>query len=114
MSGDDATALAYIASGGDGCISIISNVRPDLCRIIFSSCRQGQLQTAPELQMRLAPLAACFCKDTPAALKYALSLLGLMHPGTRLPIVELVECAKAAVAKAVAAIDEDLVNAVKG
>ena len=114
MSGDDATALAYIASGGDGCFSMLSNVRPDLCRIIFSSCRQGQLQTARELQMRLAPLATRFREDTPAALKYALSLLGLMHPGTRLPIVELDERAKAAVAKGVARIDEDLVATAKG
>ena len=114
MSGDDATALAYIASGGDGCISMISNVRPDLCRIIFSTCRQGRLQTARELQMRLAPLEACVSRDRPAALKYALSLLGLMHPGTRLPIVELDARAKAAVAKAVVGVDEDLVAPATG
>jgi 4-hydroxy-tetrahydrodipicolinate synthase len=114
MSGDDSTALAYTASGGDGCISMISNVRPDLCRIIFSNSRQGRLQTARDLQTRLAQLEACLSKDSPAALKYALSLLGLMHPDTRLPIVELDERAKAAVAKAVADIDEDLVGAAEG
>src|ERR1700726_343621 len=40
MSGDDPTALAFIANGGDGCISIVSNVAPDLCRVICSSCRR--------------------------------------------------------------------------
>jgi len=53
MSGHDATALAYFAAGGDGCISTISNVTPDLCRAIFSSCRQGRLQAARYLQKRL-------------------------------------------------------------
>src|ERR1700680_2170553 len=41
LSGDDATALAFFANGGDGCISMISNVAPGLCRVIFTSCRQG-------------------------------------------------------------------------
>jgi 4-hydroxy-tetrahydrodipicolinate synthase len=114
MSGDDATALAYFGSGGDGCISMISNVTPDLCRAIFSNCRQGRFQTARDLQRRIASLEACLSRDGPAALKYALSLLGLMLPNTRLPIAELDECAKAALAKAVAGIDEDLVAAAEG
>src|SRR5262245_61437570 len=46
LSGDDATALAHIAAGGDGCISTISNVTPDVCRAIFSSLRQGRLASA--------------------------------------------------------------------
>jgi 4-hydroxy-tetrahydrodipicolinate synthase len=109
LSGDDATALACVANGGDGSISTISNVAPDLCQAIFSSCRQGRLQTARYLQSRLGPLTAALTKESPAALKYALSLLGFMSPGTRLPIVELGDCAKVEVASAIVAIgDEDL------
>ena len=109
LSGDDATALAFIANGGDGCISLISNVAPDLCQAIFSSCRQGRLQSARYLQSRLAPLTAALAKESPAALKYALCLLGFMSPNTRLPIVELDDAAKAEVASAIAGIgDEDL------
>src|SRR6202166_1622471 len=104
LSGDDATALAFIANGGDGSISLISNVAPDLCQAIFSNCRQGRLQTARYLQTRLAPLTAALAKERPAALKYALSLLGFMSPNTRLPIVELDEAAQAEVARAVRAI----------
>jgi 4-hydroxy-tetrahydrodipicolinate synthase len=112
LSGHDATALAYFASGGDGCISTISNVTPELCRAIFSSCRQGRFQAARYLQKRLEPLAAYLSQPDPAALKYALSLLGLMHPTTRLPLVELDEPAKAAVARAITDIaDEDLLGA---
>ncbi len=109
LSGDDATALAFIASGGDGCISLVSNVAPELCQAIFSSCREGRLQSARYLQSRLGPLTAALAKESPAALKYALCLLGYMSPGTRLPIVELDDAAKAEVASAIAGIgDEDL------
>jgi 4-hydroxy-tetrahydrodipicolinate synthase len=109
LSGDDATALAFIASGGDGCLSMVSNVAPDLCRAIFSGCRQGRLQSARYLQSRLAPLTAALSKESPAALKYALCLLGFMSPKTRLPMVELAEVAKAEIASAIAEIgDEDL------
>jgi 4-hydroxy-tetrahydrodipicolinate synthase len=109
LSGDDATAPAFIANGGDGCISTVSNVAPELCLAIFSNCRQERLQTARYLHDRLAPLTAALSKESPAALKYALSLLGLMSPTTRLPIVELADSAKAEVAGAIAEIgDEDL------
>jgi 4-hydroxy-tetrahydrodipicolinate synthase len=87
-------------------------VTPDLCRAIFSSCRQGRLQAARYLQKRLEPLGACLSQHNPAALKYALSLLGLMDPTTRLPLVELDGPAKAAVARAITDIaDEDLLGA---
>jgi 4-hydroxy-tetrahydrodipicolinate synthase len=107
LSGDDATALGFLASGGDGCISMVSNVAPELCQAIFSNCRQGRLQIARYLQNRLVPLTASLCKESPAALKYALCLLGLMRPHTRLPIVEISERAKAEVANAIAEIGEE-------
>jgi 4-hydroxy-tetrahydrodipicolinate synthase len=109
LSGDDATALGFIANGGDGCLSMVSNVAPDLCRVIFSSCRQARLQSARYLQSRLAPLTASLATEGPAALKYALSLLGLMSPNTRLPMVELDDAAKREVAAAITAIgNEDI------
>jgi 4-hydroxy-tetrahydrodipicolinate synthase len=109
LSGEDVTALAFMAAGGDGCISMISNVAPDLCQVIFESCRGGRLQSARYLQRRLAPLTAALIKENPAAMKYALCLLGFISPTTRLPIVELTDAAKAEVASAVAAIgDEDI------
>jgi 4-hydroxy-tetrahydrodipicolinate synthase len=107
LSGDDATALAFIASGGDGCVSLTSNVAPELCQAMFSSCRQGQLSHAGYLQGRLAPVTAALADESPAALKYALSLLGLMAPDTRLPIVALAGPAKAALARAIAEIDSE-------
>jgi 4-hydroxy-tetrahydrodipicolinate synthase len=107
LSGDDTTALAYLANGGDGCISTISNVVPDLCLAMYSSSRQGRLQSARYLQHRLAPLTAALSRESPAALKYAMHLRGVMSASTRLPIVELADAAKAEVAGAIAAIGEE-------
>ncbi len=107
LSGDDATALGFLVNGGDGCISAISNVAPQLCQAMFSNCRQGRLQSARYLQNRLAPLTAALAKESPAALKYALCMLGFMRPHTRLPIVELAAAAKAQVASAIAEIGDE-------
>jgi 4-hydroxy-tetrahydrodipicolinate synthase len=113
LSGDDSTAFGFIASGGDGAISEVANIAPDLCRMIFSYVRQGRLQSARYLDKRLIPLVACLGKESPAALKYALSLPGLMSPATRLPIVPLDDAGRSAVAKAFAAIaDEELIDGV--
>lgn len=109
MTGDDTTVLACIASGSDGCISMTSNVTPELCRALLSNYTQGRLQLARDLQARLAPLTIALAREGPAALKYALCLLGLMSANTRPPIVELDDSAKAEIASAITTIDPPLV-----
>lgn len=90
LSGDDATALAFVAQGGDGCISVTSNVAPGLCRSMFLACRQGQLVRAHRLAVQVVQLTeALFLETNPVPIKYALSVLGLMSPKVRLPLVEL-------------------------
>src|SRR6195256_300372 len=49
LSGDDATALAFLALGGNGCISVTSNIAPGLCRSMFLECKQGQMARAQRL-----------------------------------------------------------------
>jgi 4-hydroxy-tetrahydrodipicolinate synthase len=107
LSGDDATALAFLASGGDGCMSVVSNVAPEHCRAIFSSCKRGRWRQARRLHDRLLELTAILSRDSPAALKYALSMLGLMRPDSRLPIAELDEVTKAVIARGLVALAED-------
>jgi 4-hydroxy-tetrahydrodipicolinate synthase len=107
LSGDDTTALASFSSGGDGCISILSNVAPSICREIFSNIQHGQMRAARQLQQRISPLAELLAKEHPAGVKYALSLLGLMGAETRLPVVGLSDQAKALVADAILAIGEN-------
>lgn len=114
LSGDDVTAFGYIASGGDGAILEVTNVAPDLCRTIFSHVRQGRLQSARYLHKRLIPLITCLSKDSPATLKSALSVLGLMSPAARLPMVPLGAAAQRELVRAFAAIaDEELIDRVE-
>jgi len=90
LSGDDALGLAFLAQGGDGCISVTSNVAPGLCRSMFLAWRQGPVARAQRLARPIAQLtAALFCETNPVALKYTLSLFGLMSSRVRLPLVEL-------------------------
>lgn len=106
VSGDDATTLPFIASGGDGCISMVANVAPNLCRTIYACCRHENWQSARALHGRLAPLAPALTKESPAALKAALHTLGLMRASVRLPLVELEASAAREVARLIAAIAE--------
>ena len=99
FTGDDATALAFIAQGGNGCISVTSNLVPGMCRNLFLACRQGQITSAQRWAVPVAKLTAVLFRETsPAPLKYALSLLGLMSAKVRLPLVELTHQTKAELA----------------
>src|ERR1700722_18359 len=90
LSGDDALGLTFLAQGGDGCISVTSNVAPGLCRNMFLAWRQGQSVRAQRLARSAAPLTtALFRESNPVPVKYALALLGLISPAVRLPLVEL-------------------------
>jgi 4-hydroxy-tetrahydrodipicolinate synthase len=89
LSGDDATAPAFIALGGDGCISVTSNVVPRLCREMFVACERGGLHAARHLAQPIANLtAALFLETNPSPVKHALSLLRVMSASVRLPMVE--------------------------
>jgi 4-hydroxy-tetrahydrodipicolinate synthase len=96
LSGDDATALAFLAQGGNGCISVTSNVAPGLCRAMFLACRHGQLSKSHQFAVPIAQLtAALFQEASPTPVKYALSLLGFMSAKVRLPLVELTDQSRA-------------------
>ena len=89
LSGDDATALAFMAHGGDGCISVTSNLAPRLCRQMYLELKDGRLLEAQRLNQSVLRLTdALFRETNPVPLKYALSLRGLMSPKVRLPLVE--------------------------
>ena len=88
LSGDDATASAFLAQGGHGCISVTSNLAPALCRNIFLAFKHGQIGQVQRLVGIAGQLTAILFRETsPSPLKYALSLLGLMAPAVRLPLV---------------------------
>lgn len=92
LSGEDATATAFLAQGGVGCISVTSNVAPKLCSQMQDAWAKRDLETCFAIRDRLMPLHdAMFCETSPAPVKYAASLLAKCQPGVRLPLVELSE-----------------------
>jgi 4-hydroxy-tetrahydrodipicolinate synthase len=98
LSADDATAFAFIGQGGNGCISVTSNVVPGLCRAMYLAAGQGQPSRAQRLAEVVARLTgALFSESNPVPIKYALSAMKMMLPGVRLPLVELKEESKAEV-----------------
>ena len=101
MSGEDATALGFMAHGGHGCISVTSNVAPRLCADFQDACLRGDYATALSIQDKLMPLhMALFLETNPAPAKFALSLLGKAEDTVRLPMVPVTEKTRSAVRQA--------------
>ncbi|MFG1296743.1 4-hydroxy-tetrahydrodipicolinate synthase [Xanthobacter sp. V13C-7B] len=101
LSGEDATALGFMAHGGVGCISVTSNVAPRLCAQFQTACLKGDFATALSIQDKLMPLhTALFVETNPTPTKYALSLLGKMGEDVRLPLVPVGEATRAVVRSA--------------
>ena len=98
LSGEDATALGFMAHGGHGCISVTANVAPRLCAEFQGACLKGDFAAALKLQDTLMPLHnALFIETNPAPAKYALSVLGKCDDTVRLPMVPVSEKTRAAV-----------------
>jgi 4-hydroxy-tetrahydrodipicolinate synthase len=101
LSGEDATALGFMAHGGHGCISVTANVAPRLCAEFQAACLRGDFSAALKYQDKLMPLhTALFIETNPAPAKYALSVLGKCADTVRLPMVPLAERTKVAVREA--------------
>ena len=95
LSGEDGTALAYLAQGGHGCISVTANVAPKLCSEMHSAWQESNITKAQEINLKLSSLHnALFVESSPGPVKYAASLLGLCHDKTRLPLSEINESIK--------------------
>ncbi|SIQ49924.1 MULTISPECIES: 4-hydroxy-tetrahydrodipicolinate synthase [Acidiphilium] len=96
LSGEDHTALAFLAAGGHGCISVSANIAPRLCAELHNAWQRGDVAAAMAIQSRLLPLHdAMFVETNPAPAKYAASLLGYGTPDCRLPLAPLSEAARA-------------------
>lgn len=90
LSGEDATAVGFNAMGGVGCISVSSNVAPQLCARMQEATLEGRYDAALALQDRLAPLhEQVFSEPSPAPAKYAAHRLGLCADEVRLPLLPL-------------------------
>ena len=89
-SGDDASALAFILLGGQGTISVTANVAPRLMHEMCSAALAGELAKAREINSRLLGLHRhLFVEANPIPVKWAVSRMGLMEEGIRLPLTPL-------------------------
>ena len=96
LSGEDGTAVNYLAGGGHGCISVAANIAPKMCSDVQKLWRDGKTQEAIALQQKLMPLHInLFCEPNPGPAKYAAELLGLCSADTRLPLAPLADDNKA-------------------
>jgi 4-hydroxy-tetrahydrodipicolinate synthase len=101
LSGEDGTALAYLAAGGHGCISVTANIAPKLISEMHNAWKSGDISLCQEINKKLMPLHdALFCETSPGPLKYAASLLGMCSHQARLPIVDIEDSSKKNVKKA--------------
>jgi 4-hydroxy-tetrahydrodipicolinate synthase len=101
ISGEDITALGYMAHGGHGCISVTANIAPKLCADFQNACLQGANERALQLQDKLTPVHdAMFAEPSPAPVKYAASLLGLSTDEVRLPMLTATEHTRSRVRQA--------------
>ncbi len=92
LSGEDHTAVSFLAAGGHGCISVSANVAPALCRAMHSAWADGRVAESMAMQQRLVPVHdAMFAETSPGPVKYAASLLGYGTPHCRLPLAPIAE-----------------------
>lgn len=96
LSGEDATATAFLAQGGQGCISVTSNYAPRLCAQMHEAWQNADITTMAKIRDMLAPLhQALFVETSPAPVKYAVSTMGVCTDEVRLPLVPAsIQCQK--------------------
>ena len=101
LSGEDGTAVAYLAQGGQGCISVTANIAPKLCARMHNNWMQNNFAEVFKINLRLAKVhQALFVESSPSPVKYAAELLGLCSSETRLPLVPVTQSTKEIVKQA--------------
>ena len=90
ISGDDSLTLPLISLGGDGVISVISNLFPAKVKLLTQSALEGNLDSARKIHYELLPfIKAAFVETNPIPIKQALNWAGLPAGPTRLPLGRL-------------------------
>ena len=103
ISGEDPTALAFLAQGGCGVISVTGNVAPRLVSQAQALWRAGDFAAAEQVDKVLQPLhRAMFSAPSPAPVKHTLARAGMMEGTLRLPLVPPDEATATRIERAVA------------
>lgn len=92
FSGDDGIVVPVLSVGGDGVISVASNVIPQFVGDMVRAYHNGDTAKAIEMQHKMSPLVkALFCEVNPIPCKMAASILGFCKPDMRLPLTTMTE-----------------------
>ena len=92
LSGDDPTAVELILLGGKGNISVTANVAPRAMSEMCAAAIAGDAVTARAIHEKLMPLnKTLFIESNPIPVKWALTEMGMMPDGIRLPLTRLSE-----------------------
>jgi len=95
LSGDDASATAFMLAGGDGVISVTANVVPGRVKQLCEASRKGDVVRARQLDAELSPLnQALFIESNPIPVKWALERMNRIKSGIRLPLLPLARSAR--------------------
>jgi 4-hydroxy-tetrahydrodipicolinate synthase len=98
LSGDDSFTLALMAHGGEGVISVVSNVAPALMVALCEAMSRQELPLARQLDAALAPVVdACFVESNPIPAKAMLAIMGRVQDVVRAPLVPLADALRASV-----------------
>ncbi len=90
LSGDDGLTLPLLALGGDGVVSVVSNLAPKEVKAMVDAGLKGKFDEARKAHFRLLPIfKAAFVDGNPTSIKYAMNLKGLPAGGVRAPLVEV-------------------------
>jgi 4-hydroxy-tetrahydrodipicolinate synthase len=105
LSGDDSLTLPLAALGGDGVISVISNLVPAKVKALTGACLAGRFEEARKLHYELLPLTkAAFVETNPIPIKQALTWAGLPGGPARLPLGKLSPASETVLRKAMTAL----------
>lgn len=92
LAGDDALTLPMMAVGGKGVITVTANIVPAEMAALVSAFTEGKIEEARRIHFKLSPLfAALFFETNPIPVKEALSLMGKIDPGLRLPLCPMAQ-----------------------
>jgi len=92
ISGDDGITQPFIATGGDGLISVVGNAYPRLTSDMVNAAMQDDMSKARKLHYRLLPLIPFLFKEgNPAGVKEIMQMMGLCKNTVRLPLVSVSE-----------------------
>jgi 4-hydroxy-tetrahydrodipicolinate synthase len=103
LSGDDLFTLPLMAVGGDGVISVLSNLVPGKVKALTKACQEGNVDEAAKIHFELLPLIkAAFIETNPAPIKFAMSRAGLPAGPCRLPLGRISSSSEGVVKEAMA------------